>query len=87
MARVLKVTEDHHGFYEESMADDIHRILGEMLVEADPRQFLLEEALADRDAGPADTPVLLLNRAWQVLHSRNDDYQDWEKNAIATFIT
>lgn len=86
IAHVLKITEDHHGYYEASMADDIHRILGDMLIEASPRQFLAEEISADREALASDTPVHLLNRAWQIQHANPNVYPDWEAQAIRAYL-
>jgi len=57
-----------------------------MLIEADPRQFLAEEISAEREAVASDTPVLLLNRAWQIQHARPDDYPDWEEQAIRAYL-
>ena len=86
VASVILVSEDYHGYFEESMADDIHRLVGDMVLTSGCRGFLREEVSPERDPLPDDTPVVLLNRAWQISRSRPDDYPEWERRTIAKYL-
>jgi len=57
-----------------------------MLVEADPRLFLREEMFPDKDAVLSDTPVLLLNRAWQMHIADLKSYAKCEEQAVRAFL-
>lgn len=86
LARTLKIREEHHGYFEESMADGIHKILGDMLTVADVRPFSPEESNPTVDTQSGDTPVFLLNRAWQKYLSDPNNYPAWEQQAIAIYV-
>jgi len=90
LAGVMQITEDYHGYFEDSMAEEVHRVIGDMLAEASPRPFLPEEVTLEGEAQPkaqtSDSPVTLLNRAWQMHNARPDHYANWEKSAIKAYL-
>jgi hypothetical protein len=86
LANTMGVTEDYHGYYDEAIEDDLHRILGDMLLEVDTRQFLPDESVPSRDIQATDTPIHLMNRAWQ-LHQRDPvQYPAWEARALLDYL-
>lgn len=86
LAGVMQITEDYHGYYEASMEEEVHRVLGDMLAEASPRQFLSEEIAPEGETRSSDSPVTLLNRAWQIYNADPRLYEKWEKNAIESYL-
>lgn len=90
LAGVMQITEDYHGYFEDSMEEEVHRVIGDMLAEASPRPFLPEEVApggeAQPEAQPGDSPVTLLNRAWRMHNARPDRYADWEKKAVEAYL-
>jgi hypothetical protein len=86
VARTLGVPEDYHGFYVDSLEAAADSAIDDMLTEAAPRAALQEEVNPDRDWQPGDTPVLLLNRAWQVNASNRAAYASWEARAAESFL-
>jgi hypothetical protein len=87
VAATLGVTEDYHGFYEETLADPIQAILNDMLTEADPRRFLPEEASPPRDWQPGDSPVFLFNNALRKAQADPPNYTQWGDEAIEKFLS
>lgn len=87
-AGILGVTEDYHGFFDESLNSAIDRFLEDAEVEVAPREFLGSE-VDDSVAIPvaSDNPVTLLNRAWTVFSSDGTNYQDWESEAIESWLS
>ncbi len=86
LAGVMQITEDYHGYYEDAMEEEVHRIIGDMLAEASPRPFLPEEVAPEGEPQSNDNAVILLNRAWQMHNTRPDLYGDWEKKAIEVYL-
>ena len=92
LAGVMQVSEDYHGYYEDVMEEEVHRVISDMLAEANPRQFLPEEVdlnSADEVAPGAQStgnPVRLLTHAWQAHNLRPDLYAEWERKAIKAYI-
>ncbi|MDE2125242.1 MAG: hypothetical protein KGJ62_01485 [Armatimonadetes bacterium] len=87
VAQSLGVQEDHHGFYVDSLESAVDSAIDDMLTEAGPRAALAEEVVPNRDWQPGDSPVLLLNRAWQVVERDRAGYSRWEEAAIAMVIS
>lgn len=88
VARIMGVTEDYRGFYDESFSAAIEQFLEDAVVEASPREYVNSE-IEDSVAIPSavDSPVVLLNRAWTVFASDGIDYRDWENDAIGTWLS
>lgn len=86
LAGVMQITEDYHGYYEDSMEEEVHRIIGDMLAETSPRLFLPEESVPQGEAQSGDSLVTLLNQAWQVHNKHPDQYETWERKAIQTYL-
>lgn len=57
-----------------------------MLTEANPRQFQASEVSNPETASLFNSPVALLNAAWQKFWDEPEDYRAWEENAIAGFL-
>jgi hypothetical protein len=86
VAQVIKVTEDYHGFFEDVMGDDIHRIIGDMLTVADLRLCPPEDLDLKRLPVPGDTPVAVLNAAWIQYRAKPDIYHNWERESILAYL-
>jgi hypothetical protein len=90
LASVMQITEEYHGYFEDSMEGDIHRIIGDMLAVASPRSFLPEEvgeeSTPEQEVDADVTPSRLLNRAWQVHLQEPHIYADWEQQAIEAYM-
>ena len=90
LAGVMQITEDYHGYFEEEMEEEVHRVIGDMLAEAGPRPFVPEEVTLGGETQPqtqpGDSPVTLLNRAWQTHNATPDQYAVWERDAIKTYL-
>jgi hypothetical protein len=86
VADSLGVIEDFFGFFESPWMDKIEKTLGDMLIETSPCACTNEEALAEKKWSPESSPVLLLNRAWQMARTNPDSFLAWETSAIADFL-
>jgi hypothetical protein len=82
IARIMQVDEDYHGFYDECLSGAVTRVIGDMLVEASPRNCSREEADGNRWSPGVDSPVRLFNWAWQMYVSHPKDYLQWEAEQI-----
>jgi hypothetical protein len=79
----LGVAEEFHGSYEAVLDTTVERIVGDMLIEADPRPYTEQEASGGDWVPQRDTPVRLLNWAWQVHASDPAGYRAWEARQVA----
>lgn len=86
LARVMQIDEDYHGFYEDTMEDEVHRAINDMLAEASPREFLQEEIMSEDQVRSDDSSVTLVNQAWRIHNTQPDAYAEWEKNAIKAYL-
>ncbi len=86
VAAALDAGEDYFGFYEDDWQDAVAGTISDLLVEAGPRECLPVEAAPDRDWQPGDSPVLLLNRAWEQADRLGSGYALWESSAVETFL-
>jgi hypothetical protein len=84
IARELRISEDYFGFYEPEFSGAIQQTITDMLTEANPRRFDGQEQ-GDAES-PADSPVRLLDRAWQQFFKDAQGYAGWEKSAIAAYV-
>jgi hypothetical protein len=86
VARIMGIVEDYHGFYHEELADLVLRTIEDMLTEVQPRAFTDHE-VAGGDWHPAsDSPVRLLNLAWQKYWAAPEHYGAWEADQIAALL-
>lgn len=85
IADTLGVVEDYYGFYEEEFLPAIWQTLDDMLVEAEPYRFTQRD-LGEEEWTPDSTVAHLLNRAWHHFGSNPDEYSDWERQIVTTFL-
>lgn len=85
-AEALGIVEDYDGFYDAAFLPIIQQKLEKMLTEANPRQFQASEVSNPETASLFNSPVALLNAAWQKFWDKPEDYRAWEENAIAGFL-
>jgi len=85
IADTLGVVEDYYGFYEEEFLPAIWQTLDDMLVEAEPYRFTQRD-LGGEEWTPDSTVAHLLNRAWHHFGSNPDEYSDWERQVVTTFL-
>jgi hypothetical protein len=82
---LLGITEDYYGYYSSDLDDAIEETLGDMLTEANPRQFTDSEISVDQWNPNSDTPIQLLNWAWRVYRGNPTGYPSWERDIIEGF--
>ena len=80
IARLLNLTEDYYGFYDQSFDAEIERTIDDMLTEASPIYF---EDHINNDA--ADNLIKLISTAWEKYEFDNSNYDDWEKSVINSY--
>lgn len=86
VARALNVREDYRGYYDDTLAAPVAALVDDMLTEADPRAHTATEATGGGWEAGVDSPIRLLNWAWQVAESDPGGYPDWESRQIAAFL-
>jgi hypothetical protein len=84
-AEVMGLTEDYHGFYHDSLAQPVNDTLEDMLEEANPRKYTEPEVTGDNWEPTTDSPVRLLNWAWQVYKKSPETYVTWETEKLKYF--
>ena len=77
IAETLGVVEDYFGYYESTFLPSLQQAIDDMLAEFSLHMFTKESE---------DSPVGLLNEAWQKFDTDHDAYLDWETQAIETFL-
>ncbi|MGA2402115.1 MAG: hypothetical protein ABSG91_10450, partial [Syntrophobacteraceae bacterium] len=82
IADLMDVVEDYHGFYHEALAEVISNTIRDMLTEAAPRECSQLEAAGSGWNPDSDSPIRLLNWAWQVYMDNPDRYSVWETEQI-----
>ncbi len=83
IAQVLGVIEDYHGFYHRALESRLIRTLQDMLTEVAPRCYTTEEVTGTGWDPLSDSPIRLLNWAWQQYDSDPETYSTWERDYIA----
>ncbi len=86
VANAIGIIEDYHGYYNAEIAPAVQHIVDDMLVEADPRWYLPEEIACNELVADSDSPVHLLNCAWQVYETNPEGYSQWEAEAVKRFL-
>ena len=84
-ADVMGLTEDYYGFYHDSLSQRVNETLEDMLEEAAPREYSELEVIGDNCGLTTDSPVSLLNRAWQVHKKSPATYTAWETEKLKHF--
>ena len=84
-ANAMGIQEDYHGFYDKSVSKAIKDTIEDMLTETDPRKCT-EHEMAGGGWEIDDSPIKLLNWAWQVKLYDSSTYKTWEKSQIARFL-
>ncbi len=82
IAQVLGVTEDYHGFYHPALESRLTHTLNDMLTEVSPRSCIPEEAAGESWNPVSDSPIRLLNWAWQQYDTDPEGYRTWEREYI-----
>ncbi len=82
----LKITEDYFGFYTHDFLTVIQQKIDDMLIEANPRQYVDSEIDPAEDTNENAPPVKLLNSAWRRFYSNPTDYNAWENDAISYWL-
>ncbi len=75
IARTMGIIEDYFGYFEESFLPDLQQTVDCMLTETAPRMFTEDE----------ESPVRLLNEAWDRFDDDYESYGDWETKVIERF--
>jgi len=86
IAEAMGVVEDYHGFYHESLAEVIINTVSDMLIEAAPRTPSQLEMAGGGWNPDSDSPIRLLNWAWQVHMNDSGRYPQWETEQIGTLL-
>lgn len=86
VADVLGVREEYDGYYVDALQETVERILADMLTEAGPRPFTEAEAVGDGWSPTEDSPVRLLNWAWQIQTTGPEAYGTWEAEQVARLV-
>ncbi len=81
-AELLRVTEDYHGFYTDSLKTALVKTLDDMLVEVSPRECTSEEADAVGWQDRKDDLIGLLNRAWWEFVENPTQFGKWERQVF-----
>jgi hypothetical protein len=77
---------DSLGYFEPAWLGSIEATIDDMLVEAGPRAFTAEEATAEREWQPGDSPILLCNRAWRIKADSPQFFAEWERKTVAAVL-
>jgi hypothetical protein len=85
-ARTMSISEDYYGFFEDDFRPFIQKTVNDMLTEASPYHFTKDDVAPCECNPQTSTPVHLLNRAWAVFAADPNCYDDWERQAVQTFL-
>jgi len=81
-ADLLRVSEDHHGFYTASLKPFLVQTVDDMLVEAAPRHCTGDEAAGIGWEHRPVNLVALLNRVWLQYFEHSGGFQNWEASLL-----
>src|SRR6266478_2669300 len=82
-ANLLKVNEDHHGFYTASLNPRLTQTLDDMLVEVSPRQCSNDEAAGLEWESQPENLISLLNHVWPRYFMDTANFHEWEAEVLA----
>jgi hypothetical protein len=86
-ARVMGVEEDYYGYYHKRLHATITQTIEDMLTETEPRHYRPEEADGTQWCPETDSPVRLLNWAWQQYLTDPETYPIQEAEQIEHFLS
>ncbi len=86
VAHAMGVVEDYHGYYDSAIGMLVTQTMEDMLVEAAPRPYTMEEAVGDGWQNGTDSVVRLLNWARQQYLKDPSRYAAWEAEAIQRYL-
>jgi hypothetical protein len=85
VAQLMGIVEDYHGYYDESVDQVVLQTVEDMIVEASPRHFEVEE-LVDSDNQQKPIPLIaILNMAWEIYKNDFENYSQWEPRQIENY--
>jgi hypothetical protein len=84
----MNVVEDYHGYYAMQLLSYIEQAINDMLTEAAPIDFSASNLnLNQTSVLPEDSPVILVNKAWQAFVTEPiNKYMDWEHAALKSWL-
>jgi hypothetical protein len=86
IAATMGIIEEYYSFYDDRFLPSIRQTIDDMLIEASPYQFSAED-VSPSDWNPGSSSLVhLLNRAWTIFLNNPSAYDDWEEQAISTFL-
>jgi len=86
IADAMGIHEDHDGFFDPAFVPAIQQKVNDMLTEAAPHEVQEAEAASPDLDSALNSPIALLNMAWQKFWDSPADYRAWEQQAIETFL-
>jgi hypothetical protein len=86
VAQATGIEEDYHGFYDNTLEQVVDETLNNMLIETNPRACTEAQAIGGGWVAGTDTPVRLLNWAWQRYRDNREQYTSWETDRITAFL-
>jgi hypothetical protein len=87
LAAALKVAEDYFGFFEDIWQTKVEAVIRDMLTETAPRPCRSEEAEPHAQWHEGDSPIRLMNSAWERFLVDPAGYPIWETAAIGAFLS
>lgn len=84
-AEAMELTEDYYGFYHDSLSQPVIETLEDMLEEVAPRKYTELELNGDHWRPTTNSPVRLLNWAWQIRNESPATYATWEAEQLEYF--
>lgn len=85
IADAISVTEDYYGFYDDTLENTVSQAVEDMLIEADPKHYTLEQN--EVQLSSAKSPLPLLDEAWKVYEQDRESYTEWENVKLPRFLT
>jgi len=82
VAEDSNIQEDYHGFYDDSLEHVVDRCLENMLTETNPRPCIEDEAFGNGWLHEADSPIRLVNWAWQIYERTPAQYFSWKSGMV-----
>lgn len=86
IAQLMGIVEDYHGYYDESADLVVWKTIQDMLMEASPRHFEHVEVTNNDDLQGWQSPIGLLNSAWNIYLNDFENYSRWEQNQIGNYL-
>ena len=86
LASTMGAVEDYYGYYTPQFLPVIRQAVDDMLVEAEPRAFAVQEVTGFEAEPTLSSPIQLLNHAWSKFREDGENYPAWENGAIEVFL-